>query len=137
METNNQIISCITLHCLQQLIAVKKEPSFEVMNEARLADKTKQLRWRGLRFKMLAGLGEISASGMPEERGIFLVKVPTDSQAAKMGFAEGDVVLELAGIPVSSLIDFIRVFDSLKKVGEIQAEIWSDQRSHMISIKAW
>ena len=43
--------------------------------------------------KSLDTEAELTATGMPEKKGVLLVEVPADSELATYGFKSGDVVL--------------------------------------------
>lgn len=53
--------------------------------------------WMGAWVKRIQGQGEMSAAGLPEEKGVALVSVPDNSPAFQMGFRERDVVLKADG----------------------------------------
>lgn len=61
----------------------------------------------GARVRTLAGLGDRSAYGLPEDYGVLFLEVPTASFAAKAGVRQGDVVLACDGRPMKTTADLL------------------------------
>jgi len=59
----------------------------------------------------IAGLGDRSAYGLPDESGVLLVNVPAGSPAAKAGFQRDDVILACNGQPVRTVKDLVELRD--------------------------
>lgn len=70
--------------------------------------------WLGATIKNIVGPAEISAAGLGSETGVIFVDVPTACQADDAGFRVGDVVLELDGNAVSSVLDLERLFKTTR-----------------------
>ena len=61
----------------------------------------------------------MSALGLPAERGVWLVDVPTGSIAATAGLKTRDAILKVNGNPIDSLEDLLRS----QSVGGLGAKI--------------
>ncbi|MDR3228948.1 MAG: right-handed parallel beta-helix repeat-containing protein [Puniceicoccales bacterium] len=62
------------------------------------------LVWRGAQLKNIVGLGEVSAAGLPEETGVFVVSDAEKSVFLKSyGVRDGDVLIGWGKTPVSDL----------------------------------
>lgn len=83
--------------------------------------------WLGAKAKNVVGKGEMSASGLPAEHGIWLVDVPTDSIAASAGVKTRDVILKMNGNPIDSLEDLLRSQSVGAPGAKIELTIWRNQ----------
>lgn len=68
------------------------------------------ITWKGATVKNIEGLGERSATGLPDEKGAYFITVPENSEAYKAGFRSGDVAIKVAGRPVQHIKDFMSVY---------------------------
>ncbi|WP_218017712.1 right-handed parallel beta-helix repeat-containing protein [Formosa haliotis] len=76
--------------------------------------KTKVIRWEGAVISRLSGQ-DFSAYGVSKsDGGIALIKVPQDSEVAKMGFLEGDLILEVNGQKVAREGVFLDLMNASK-----------------------
>lgn len=57
----------------------------------------------GMLLKALKGLGEVSATGMYEEKGILVMKISGESKWKEQGFWERDMILTVNGQEADSL----------------------------------
>jgi len=60
------------------------------------------------------------AVGLPDREGLLVREVTEDSPAARAGLAQGDLIVAVAGQPVSSIDD---LFDALQAAGEGTVEL--------------
>ena len=63
------------------------------------------------RVRDISGLGDRSAYGLPEECGVLMLNVPTESPAGKAGLQKDDVILACNGKPVRTLSNLLEVQD--------------------------
>jgi hypothetical protein len=71
--------------------------------------------WGHCKVKNIVGLGEVSASGLPEETGVLIETIPWGSWQNESGFQIADVILELNGCKVDTVDN---LFDSFEAVRE-------------------
>jgi hypothetical protein len=94
-------------------------------------DGTTRLQWLGASVKNLSGAGELSATGLAKETGALLIDVPSESEAAELGFQTRDVILQFGPALISGIQD-------LAKFGGEQAvkshwTVWRDQKKVVVS----
>jgi hypothetical protein len=63
------------------------------------------------RIRDIAGLGDRSAYGLPDESGVLLLDVPVASPAAKAGLQKNDVIIACNGQPVRTAGDLQKLRD--------------------------
>ena len=82
----------------------------------------------GMLLKQLKGLGEVSATGMYEEKGILVMKISGESKWKERGFRERDVILAVNG----------RETDSPEEAGKLlaaqkgEAQVWREQAARTL-----
>jgi hypothetical protein len=84
--------------------------------------------WLGATVKNIVGMGEVSASGLPDETGVLIVEVPASSRAAAAGLRKGDVVLKLAGKATATLQALQRLSLETPAFGTVTVTIWRGQK---------
>ena len=88
----------------------------------------------GASIKNIAGLGEVSAYGLPGEVGTLLVQVPAGTAADKAGLKQGDVILKCQGRDISNIDDLFKSFGNPVKRTKITLDIWRLQQHVTIDI---
>jgi S1-C subfamily serine protease len=82
----------------------------------------------GATFRSLSSLADVSATGMQEEIGTYLVDVPIGSQLSKYGLKTGDVVLLIDRRSTAGARDFSRIIGKLRP-GKHTAKVWRGQEA--------
>ncbi|UCG46064.1 MAG: PDZ domain-containing protein [Phycisphaerales bacterium] len=90
--------------------------------------------WLGAKIKDVAGIGEVSASGLPGEVGVLVAKLPNDSNAAKIGIRQGDVILRLGNTRTDSADTFLSAYAALKPGRQIALTVYRDQKPRTINL---
>ncbi|MGQ1948384.1 hypothetical protein ACT3CD_14915 [Geofilum sp. OHC36d9] len=70
---------------------------------------TKATTWMGANISGLTGMAFSAYGVSQDEKGIALITVPEDSEAAKAGFLEGDLVLTVNGQQVATETQFLKI----------------------------
>lgn len=94
--------------------------------------KGEAMEWKGAKVKNIEGLGERSATGLPDEKGAYFVEVPQGSEAYKAGLRSNDVVLKLDGQPVTSAKAFFAVYQPIAWRSNLKAVVFRGQREQEI-----
>lgn len=92
------------------------------------------LEWKGAKVKNIEGLGERSATGLPDEKGAYFVTVPENSDAWKAGLRTNDVLLKLDGQPVNSVKTFLSVYQPIAWRTNLKAVVFRNQREQEITL---
>lgn len=87
-----------------------------------------EIEFEGMKLKCLAGLGEMSATGMYKETGIFIKEIAEDSIWLKKGLREKDVILSIGEEEAVNLEKATKLLENLK--GELR--IWRNQAERLL-----
>ncbi|MBK1827647.1 PDZ domain-containing protein [Haloferula rosea] len=90
-------------------------------------------QWLGAKVKNIVGMGEVSATGLPDEIGVRLLDVPKDSAAARHGLQKSDVIIGCNGKKTDTFADLQGHWHVSNE--DVELEIWRGQESQMLEIK--
>ncbi|MEG1564307.1 MAG: PDZ domain-containing protein [Bacteroides sp.] len=110
---------------LKQLAAKPQIPSLLLANAA---DALKEHDWLGARIRYVQGLGERSAYGLPDEKGIILLEIASDSPLAAAGLQKGDVLRTANGALLLSVSDLFSATEKNRWTGKLPVEVFRNQR---------
>ncbi len=88
----------------------------------------KEIKVLGTTVRSLRSLADVSATGMQEAIGSYLIDVPASSQLKEFGFKSGDVVMMIDRKKTPSTRDFKRTVDKLR-AGIHTANVWRGQKA--------
>jgi hypothetical protein len=66
--------------------------------------------WLGAEIKNIVGDGEVSATGLYDETGVWMVKVPADGFAAQAGLRDRDVIIRYNDHTIDTVQDLLNQF---------------------------
>ncbi|HEY8398422.1 MAG TPA: PDZ domain-containing protein, partial [Flavihumibacter sp.] len=84
--------------------------------------------WLGAMLKNIETLGEQSASGAPDRKGVLIQSVARGSLAEKNGLAAGDVIRSVNETAINDLNHFLSEVQKMNWKGEIEAAILHNQQ---------
>jgi hypothetical protein len=83
--------------------------------------------WLGATVKNVVGLGEQSAAGLPEERGVVIVEIAESSPLKAGGLRVGEVILGVNGKRVDTVQDLVRLYDVVPAGGDVELNVYRNQ----------
>lgn len=110
---------------LQRLAKKAPVPELIVRGEMAAGEITE---WMGARLKNIETLGERSAAGLPDNKGVLVVSVEQGSVAAKGRLQSGDVIIRLGGESVGSVNEFMGVVQKIRWMGSAEAMVVRNQQ---------
>ena len=90
--------------------------------------------WLGARVRNIADEGEMSAFGLPGVTGVLVLAVPAHTRLAAAGLQKSDVIVALAGDPVTDVGALLRHASSLAPGQSAQLGILRDQKPQSITL---
>lgn len=117
----------------QRLKVLSRTPVIPVIDYSSASGKEATIDWKGLRIKNLDTLGERSATGMDEERGIYIVSVASDSEFTGL-LKANDVILQYNSVPVNKLNEFVDAVASGDNGVKIKFGIFREQNHMIVSV---
>jgi hypothetical protein len=119
-----------------RLKKLAKQPSFPAQLYAQMINSSDAVtEWNGARLKKLNGLGERSATGMAEEKGVYVLDVKGGSVASKLGLQKNDVILKVDSQPVNNIKDMITIYGGSLWKGIVPFLVFRNQGEMIIMTK--
>jgi hypothetical protein len=83
--------------------------------------------WLGATLRNVAGMGEVSAAGLPRETGVLVLEAPPASAAFRLGLRRDDVILAVGDAAVDSVATLKRIVGSRNASTPLQLRITRSQ----------
>lgn len=83
--------------------------------------------WLGAKIKNIVGPGEISATGLHTETGVWIMKIPAGSIAEKVGLKENDVILQCGDKKIDVVEDLLAHFKALSSKKQVKFTVFRNQ----------
>ncbi|MFT3932773.1 MAG: PDZ domain-containing protein [Chitinophagaceae bacterium] len=90
--------------------------------------------WLGAQCKNIETLGERSAAGLPDEKGVLLINVPAGSPAYKNGLRKGDVMIAMDKNNIGNIADLKQSFQNLKWKGTVLLTLMRNQSVQELNV---
>ena len=117
---------------LKQLALQPEIPA--LITDSSFGDKSAPFRFMGGTLKSVNGLGDCSAYGLPDEKGVIILSAPGSSLLAKSGLQKKDVIRSADGKPVSGLKELIDICQAGNWKGHIPVKIIRNQQEMDIEL---
>lgn len=82
----------------------------------------------GAQLKAVEGIGDRSAYGLPDEKGVVVIDAGRDNVFTRSGLMNKDVMRTLDGKMISSLQEFMELYASAQKGSTVSIELIRDQK---------
>jgi hypothetical protein len=84
--------------------------------------------WLGARVRNVSGLGDRSAYGLPDEKGVIVEDLPEGSVLSKSGMKKGDVIRSLSHREIDNVSELINVFQEVNWMGNSEVTYFRNQQ---------
>ena len=120
-----------------ELKARAENPGFP---EIQLIDRnngSKEYEWLGAKIRLVSGMGDQSAFGLPDQRGVIITDVREGSLAESSGFRRNDVIRAVNGNEISSIEEIYSYSEENRWLGSMNLKIFRNQKEEekRISLK--
>lgn len=119
----------------QKLKALAKTPEFPLVQIIDANNENKTYSWLGATVRTINGLGDRSAFGLPDEKGIVIIDIEKGSLADKAGFNKNDVIRAMAGKDISTIEEVFALTEENRWKGKVFATIIRNQTEEIVQIK--
>ena len=106
-----------------------------LITDAGLADRSVIVDFLGGKVKSVDGLGDRSAYGLPDEKGVVVMNAPEKSLLFMSGLRAKDVIREAGGKPVPDMHTLIDIYQSLNWKGQMSLSIIRNQQIMDIELR--
>ncbi len=115
----------VTDPVLRKLAAAAPETGIRYFQARTAATSTE---WLGALIKNIETLGEQSASGSPDKKGVLIVQVSAGSLAEKSGLKSGDIIRTINDVAIENVEGFLSRLRSVNWQGEATAVVLHNQQ---------
>ena len=113
-----------------------KQPPFSSQLFGQLSNDAEVIAsWMGAKIKKLSGIGERSATGMAEEKGVYVVDVIPGTTAYKFGLQKNDVIINVDGATVNNIKEVMTTYSGSRWKGSVELIIFRNQQEIKIITK--
>lgn len=117
-----------------ELKAIAEVPVFPDVQMIDATDETKIYEWLGAKIRLIRGLGDQSAFGLPDQRGVVIAEVTTGSLVANSGFRENDVIRSINGTDIFSVEEVFAFTEQNRWLGGMRLKIYRNQKEEEIRL---
>ncbi len=122
----------VTLPLLKKLAEKPPMPQLMIENKSILS---RPVEWFGARLENIETIGERSAAGLHDNKGVLLLDVQPGTLSFKSGLQRGDVVVKMGEELIDSVDDFLQTIQKIKWMGSIECTIIRNQAKLKIVLK--
>ncbi|SOD91666.1 PDZ domain-containing protein [Spirosoma fluviale] len=110
------------------LRALAETPKLPVLLNAQLENSVQELVWLGTSLRNVHGLGDRSAFGLPDEKGVIVVDIPAASKLAQSGLKKGDVIRTANDEEVPTIGKLIAIQQGVNWTGRMDVTVIRNQQ---------
>ena len=105
-----------------------------VISVASSSSASNEITWLGGKLRNVSGLGDRSAYGLPDKRGVIVDEISAGSVLAKSPLKRGDVIREMNDKKVDSISDLSAIYQEINWTGRSTVEIYRNQKLMTVEI---
>ncbi|MCX6214921.1 PDZ domain-containing protein [Spirosoma sp.] len=110
------------------LRVLARSPKLPQLSNDRKESNVTEKTWLGIRIRNVNGLGDRSAFGLPDEKGIVVLTVPKESKLATSGLQKDDVIRTINGTDVATIAQLESIQQQLHFMSTIPVGVMRNQR---------
>ncbi|MCF0039127.1 PDZ domain-containing protein [Dyadobacter fanqingshengii] len=108
---------------------IAKKVSYPVLLNAALEKDMQEMTWLGVKIRNVRGLGDRSAFGLPDEKGVVVVDVPANSILVKSGLQNNDVVISANKEKTDNVVRLEAIRQQVNWTGQMDVEVLRNQQT--------
>lgn len=110
------------------LKAKAEKPVFPELIMVTSSGEGKEAKWMDATFREVSGLGDRSAHGLPDEKGVIVVDINENSKLVKEGIMKGDVFRSINDKEVSTLEELLDQVSRYRWHGSVKVVFYRNQQ---------
>ncbi|NIJ51596.1 PDZ domain-containing protein [Dyadobacter arcticus] len=103
--------------------------SFPLLLNADLEKTVKEMTWLGIKIRNVQGLGDRSAFGLSDEKGVIVVDVPASSILIKSGLQSNDVIISANKEMTENVVRLEAIRQQVNWTGQMDVEVLRNQQT--------
>ena len=116
------------------LRSIAQMPKFPVLLNAQLEASIQEMTWLGISIRNVRGLGDRSAFGLPDEKGVVVVDIPKESRLATSGLKKGDVIRLVNNEDVPNIGRLIAIQQQVNWMGHMDVSVMRNQQFMKLTV---
>jgi hypothetical protein len=116
----------------EKLKKIAQQPEIPTLITSQKDKSGQTYQWYGATVKNVETLGEQSAAGLTEMRGVVLLDVPANSAVAKSELKVGDVILQCQDVKIQYFNQLVRVAKDSQYLSELKLVIQRNQIKEIV-----
>lgn len=112
-----------------------KAPVPEIILDVEKEEAGAETIWRGITVKTVENLGEQSAAGLNEIKGVLIKAIPEESPLYRQGLQEGDVILSCFDEPTDDVTDLKKQDAANRWKGRMELGVWRNQKLETLTVR--
>ena len=108
---------------------IAETPKLPVLMTAQLEETVTEMVWLGATIRNVQGLGDRSAFGLPDEKGIIVVNIPKESLLAASGLQKGDVIRTANNEEVPTIGRLMAIQQQINWTGRLSVTVMRNQQT--------
>lgn len=119
---------------IEKLKVMAAKVSFPVLLNAELEKNIQEMTWLGAKIRNVQGLGDRSAFGLPDEKGIVVVDIPESSILTKSGLQNNDVIVQANKEKADNVVRLEAIRQQVNWTGQMEVEVLRNQKTVKLKI---
>lgn len=116
------------------LRAIARSPKLPVLFDQRFEESVQEMTWLGASIRNVRGLGDRSAFGLPDEKGIIVVNIPKGSLLENSGLKTGDVIRTAGQEETPNIGRLVAIQTQVNWTGRLDVTIIRNQQVIKLSL---
>ena len=116
------------------LKAKAKKIPLPVIHTATDGASLDQIEWLGGKLRNVQGLGDRSAFGLPDEKGVVVDEIAAGSILSKSSMKKGDVIRSMNSRAVNNITDLTTIYQEINWTGRAVLEFYRNQKLTTVKV---
>ncbi len=116
------------------LKAIAKKIPLPIISNITTGNVSVQMDWLGGKLRNVNGLGDRSAFGLPDEKGVIVDEIVEGSILSKSQLKKGDVIRQLNKRTVNNIGDLTTIYQEINWFGNSEIEFFRNQQLKKVNV---
>lgn len=116
------------------LRALARTPSLPTLLNSRFEESVQELTWLGASIRNVRGLGDRSAFGLPDEKGVIVVGIPKGSPLETAGLKTGDVIRTANQEETPNVGRLVAIQQQINWTGQLSVTVIRNQQTVQLTL---
>jgi len=118
-----------------RLKKIASQPEIPALHTASFSQASKEYVWLKSKVRPVRGLGDRSAFGLPDEKGVVILEIAKDSPLQSTKIKAGDILRQINDHQITSMEDLLNLTKKYQYSSEIKLGYFRDQQFHTVLLK--